>query len=226
MADFWCRCSFPPAATTIPALFTYIGLLDLGVLGLVVVRSWRWIGSLAYIGTQFLFWGWYSEHYHPEKRFAALLFQTAIFVIFAAADLAPNLRRRARRRRGVSTVGGQPLPLLRHLLRTPQRRPSRMDGYRRASSGGRLYRARPRATPPVPRRPRPRCWLRLGTALTFVTLAIPIQLDSNWITIAWGLEGLIMLWAALRLARPRCASSRQWCSRWRWDGSSFSIRRG
>jgi uncharacterized membrane protein len=36
----------------------------------------------------------------------------------------------------------------------------------------------------------------IGTALTFVTLAIPIQLDSNWITIAWGVEGLLMLWAA------------------------------
>ena len=37
----------------------------------------------------------------------------------------------------------------------------------------------------------------LGTALTFVTVAIPIQLDSNWITIAWGLEALVLLWTAI-----------------------------
>ena len=76
-------------------LFAYIVLLDLGMLGVVIGRSWRWIGSLAYVGTQFLFWSWYSEHYHSEKRPAALLFQTAIFLLFILAGLAPNLRRRA-----------------------------------------------------------------------------------------------------------------------------------
>jgi uncharacterized membrane protein len=37
----------------------------------------------------------------------------------------------------------------------------------------------------------------LGTALTFGTLAVPIQLDSNWITIAWSLEALVLLWVAI-----------------------------
>jgi uncharacterized membrane protein len=36
----------------------------------------------------------------------------------------------------------------------------------------------------------------LGTALTFVTLAIPIQLDANWITIAWSVEALMLVFAA------------------------------
>jgi uncharacterized membrane protein len=43
----------------------------------------------------------------------------------------------------------------------------------------------------------------LGTALTFVTLAIPVQLESNWITIAWGVEAAVLLWAGLETgARP------------------------
>jgi len=37
----------------------------------------------------------------------------------------------------------------------------------------------------------------IGIALTFVTLAIPIQLRSNWITIAWSVEALMMLWAGI-----------------------------
>jgi hypothetical protein len=43
---------------------------------------------------------------------------------------------------------------------------------------------------------RPALLATLGTALTFVTLAIPIQLEANWIAIAWSVEALLMLWAA------------------------------
>jgi uncharacterized membrane protein len=38
----------------------------------------------------------------------------------------------------------------------------------------------------------------IGVALTFTTIAIPIQLRSNWITIAWALEALLMLWAGIQ----------------------------
>jgi uncharacterized membrane protein len=37
-----------------------------------------------------------------------------------------------------------------------------------------------------------------GLALTFVTLAIPIRLDGKWITIAWAVEGAILVWTGLR----------------------------
>ncbi|HKY44214.1 MAG TPA: DUF2339 domain-containing protein, partial [Pyrinomonadaceae bacterium] len=45
--------------------------------------------------------------------------------------------------------------------------------------------------------------LLIAIALTFVTIAIPIQLQSNWITIAWAVEGLAILWAALEIQSVR-----------------------
>jgi uncharacterized membrane protein len=42
----------------------------------------------------------------------------------------------------------------------------------------------------------------LGTALTFATLAIPIQLHSNWITIAWGVEAAALVWVSWETATP------------------------
>jgi uncharacterized membrane protein len=42
----------------------------------------------------------------------------------------------------------------------------------------------------------------VGTALTFVTLAVPIQLESNWITIAWALEATALLWASFEATAP------------------------
>jgi uncharacterized membrane protein len=39
--------------------------------------------------------------------------------------------------------------------------------------------------------------LLIGIALTFVSIAMPIQLRSNWITIAWSVEALVMLWVGI-----------------------------
>jgi uncharacterized membrane protein len=39
-----------------------------------------------------------------------------------------------------------------------------------------------------------------GTALAFITVAIPLQLDKQWITIAWALEGAALLWLYTRIA--------------------------
>src|SRR6185503_2206557 len=45
--------------------------------------------------------------------------------------------------------------------------------------------------------------LLIAVALTFLTVAIPIQLRSNWITIAWAVEGVAILWAALEIRSVR-----------------------
>jgi uncharacterized membrane protein len=47
-------------------------------------------------------------------------------------------------------------------------------------------------------------WLSLfaAVALWFVALAVPIQLDRQWITIGWALEGVAALWLFGRLPHP------------------------
>ena len=41
-----------------------------------------------------------------------------------------------------------------------------------------------------------------AVALGFVTLAVPLQLEREWITIAWALEGVAVLWLWRRLDHP------------------------
>jgi uncharacterized membrane protein len=38
-----------------------------------------------------------------------------------------------------------------------------------------------------------------ATALAFVTVAVPLQLDKQWITIAWALEGAALVWLYRRI---------------------------
>lgn len=48
-------------------------------------------------------------------------------------------------------------------------------------------------------RDRGRLALVAGAALAFVTVAIPLQLDKQWITIGWGLEAAALAWLYLRI---------------------------
>ena len=38
-----------------------------------------------------------------------------------------------------------------------------------------------------------------GAVLAFVTVAIPLQLDKQWITIGWALEGAALAWLFRRI---------------------------
>jgi uncharacterized membrane protein len=182
-------------------LFTYIGVLDLGMLGIVVARRWQWIGSLAYVGTQLLFWGWYGEHYHPEKRGAVLLFQAAVFVLFMLADLAPHLRKSAGGWEEWIRLAVNPFVFFATCY-------SLLNGDHHdwmavlALVLGIVYAALARAELALGPADRRMLLVTVGTALTFVTLAIPVQLESNWITIAWGMEAVVLLWASFEAAAP------------------------
>ena len=48
----------------------------------------------------------------------------------------------------------------------------------------------------------------VGVSLTLITLAIPIQLEQNWITLGWAIESVILTWIgfASRSARMRLAA--------------------
>ena len=74
------------------SFFMYLFVLDAGALALL--KHWRGLSSIAYFGTQLLFWIWYNENYHHQKRGAVLIFQTAIFLLFLLAHLARELIRR------------------------------------------------------------------------------------------------------------------------------------
>ncbi|SPE36230.1 membrane hypothetical protein [Candidatus Sulfopaludibacter sp. SbA6] len=182
-------------------LFTYIAVLDVGMLLAVMARRWRWIGSLAYLATQLLFWAWHGEHYHPDKRAAALLFQAAIFALFMLADLAPRLRRSAAGWEEWIRLAVNPFVFYATCYFFLN--DDRHDWMAPLALGlAIVYAALARAElslRPVDRR---MLLVTVGTALTFVTLAIPVQLESNWITIAWAVEGAALLWASFEAAAP------------------------
>jgi uncharacterized membrane protein len=183
------------------SFFTYLVVLDAGALALL--KHWRGLSSIAYYGTQILFWTWYDENYHHQKRGAVLIFQTAIFLLFLLAHLARELLRR-----DAATLEDALLLLVNpfvffatayHLLNPTHH--DWMGAF--AIIMALLYAGIAKILLSRGVEARREILLLIAVALTFVTIAIPIQLRSNWITIAWAVEGVAILWAGLEIQSVR-----------------------
>ena len=183
------------------SFFAYLIVLDAGALALL--KHWRGLSSIAYFGTQLLFWIWYDENYHHQKRGAVLIFQTAIFLLFLLAHLARELIRRE-----TATLEDALLLLVNpfvfyatayHLLNPTHH--DWMGAF--AIVMALLYAGIAKIVLWRGLMKRREILLLIAVALTFVTIAIPIQLRSNWITIAWAVEGVAILWAGLEIRSVR-----------------------
>jgi uncharacterized membrane protein len=183
------------------SFFTYLIVLDAGALALL--KHWRGLSSIAYFGTQLLFWVWYDENYHHQKRGAVLIFQTAVFLLFLLAHLVRELIRR-----DSATLEDALLLLVNpfvffattyHLLNSTHH--DWMGAF--AILMALLYAGTAKILLSRGAKTRREILLLIAVALTFVTIAIPIQLRSNWITIAWAVEGVAILWAGLEIQSLR-----------------------
>ena len=183
------------------SFFMYLFVLDAGALALL--KHWRGLSSIAYFGTQLLFWAWYNEHYHHQIRGAVFVFQTAIFLLFLLAHLARELIRREQETlEDALLLLANPFTFFAttyHLYN-----PTHHDWMGPlAICMALVYASAAKFLMVRAMKSRREILLLIAVALTFVTLAIPIQLHSNWITIAWAVEGLAILWAALEIQSIR-----------------------
>lgn len=72
-------------------LFSYVALLNAGVLALGYRKQWRSLNYLAFVATMFTVTGWLLAWYGREKLAASLFFLTLFFLIFAALSLLQHL---------------------------------------------------------------------------------------------------------------------------------------
>ena len=179
-------------------LFTYVLILGAGLLVIELRRDWRWLTPISFLLSQFYFWGWYSEFYRPDKLERTVIFATLFFLLYAALPII-----RAVRFSGLSELDGLVvvansfayLGALYIMLWPQDRWPLTLLVL--ALSAGQILVARLVPPPKSGESPLTRL-LFAGLALTFATLAIPIRLDGKWITLAFAIEGAILVWTGFR----------------------------
>src|SRR5215472_4853933 len=179
-------------------LFTYLLILGAGLLFIELRRDWRSLTPVSFLFSMIYFWGWYERFYQPAKLERTLVFATLFLLLYA---IVPILR-------AVASSGANEIDMILVLANAfaylgalyamlwPQDR-GPMTLAVIALSAGHLVVARLIPPPKEGASPIMR-YLFAGLALTFATLAIPIRLDGKWITLAFALEGAVLVWTGFR----------------------------
>jgi uncharacterized membrane protein len=182
------------------ALFSYLALLDLGILALVIFKPWRRLLLLGFIGTLLLYVGWYAEFYNRSQLQTTLIFATIFFAIFAVAPLLMLREERA--------AGVMPLVLafvnaatyfLQSYAMISEISTSAMAWFSLILAAVYLLLNRLRPRSPDHAAENNLRLLHLALAVGLVTVAIPIRLEAHWITIGWFVESALLLWIGGRI---------------------------
>jgi len=74
------------------ALFTYLTILGVGVLGIAWVRNWKSLPPAQFAATLIYFWGWYSDFYRDNELTTTIVFATVFFILFATLPVVRSWR--------------------------------------------------------------------------------------------------------------------------------------
>lgn len=178
-------------------LFTYLALLNAGVLLVARTRQWPKAEWFAFAGMMLYFWGWWNGYYHADRRILTFGFATLFFLEFA---LLPVLQAR---RAGTLGAAQTTLVVLNSFGYLATLHRLLYDEHRWTLSGMLLLLAAMhlvvvRRLPTSEASPSLIRMLFGGLALTFVTLVIPVQLDGRWMSMAWAIEGAILIRVGFR----------------------------
>lgn len=186
------------------ALFTYVSLLDVGVLAVAYFKRWRVLDFLSFAATTLMTLGWAFRYYNKGKLWTTLLFISLFFVVYSLLSFFHNVLPRRRSRwfdvsllaANATVYFGFCYAMWTDALYT-EAAPATQALLIALFFAALFYYARTQS-------PADRLLAHayVGAAVTFLTAAVAIQLELQWVTIVWAVEGLMLTWAGLRAGEP------------------------
>jgi uncharacterized membrane protein len=181
-------------------LFTYIALLDAGVLAVAYFKRWRSLDFLSFAGTVAITLGWAFKFFAPQKVWTTLVFLSIFFLLYALLALFHNVLPGRQSRwfdvalaiANATFYFGLSYVLLEQAgfdHTTPATQALLVAVFFsqlfymtwRWSPDDRLLR-----------------YSYVAASVTFLTMALAIQLELQWVTMAWAVEALMLTWVGLR----------------------------
>jgi len=183
-------------------LFSYVCLLDLAILAMAIVKPWRRLLWGSFAGTLILYLGWYGEYYSQDQRAVTVLFAALFAALFAIVPLAT--RYEASTRFPGPSITLTLLPLFNAamfflaLYAMYERETATLTWFALTLAavylgiGGAFKKRFPGQDTKFIN------LLHVAIAIAFLTIAIPLKLDAQWITIGWLVESAALLWISVR----------------------------
>lgn len=184
-------------------LFSYVAILDLGMLVAAKYKPWRRLMWGAFVGTIVMYLGWYSSFYTKDVRGLTVFFAALFAAIFAAIPLVTPLQK-SRWHEGYSaTLTLLPLAnaavffLALFDMYDPAR--ATLTWYALALAAVYLglshaLQLRDDADSGTLKLVN---MLHVAIAVAFITIAIPLKASEHWITIGWLIESAVLLFVAV-----------------------------
>lgn len=178
-------------------LFSYIAIINIGILIISFKKYWKPIYYSSFSFTWLIYLSWYGLKYEIAQHFQiALWFSVLFFAIFYATFLAFKLIKKEK------FIGFDVVMLLANSFVFYGIGYSLFDDYPSGISflgvftlinaiihflvSVLLFRLK--------LVDKNLFYLSIGLVLTFITLAIPVQLEGSWVTMIWSAEALILFW--------------------------------
>jgi len=192
------------------ALFTYLAVLDAGMLVVAWYRRWPELGLMSFVFTQALYAAWFERWYHsvPPQQGVALVAAGIFLVLFSLVAPAEALSRRLPARAEQLWHGPGLLALAAPVAAFIVARQVLYPAHASALALACLvlaayYLVLAYATAEAPGVGPHLLMIHGGISLAFLTLTFPVQFAEHGLAIAWSVEGLAIVWGGLRLdARP------------------------
>jgi Predicted membrane protein (DUF2339) len=178
-------------------LFSYILILNTGILAIAYNKKWNLLNILAYIFSWVLYLGWLNTEINEEKiphYLGALLFAFAFYFMFTIINIINNIRNKGEFSKtqlmlltaNTFVFFGVGMAILNNYHPEFKGIFTTLVGVLNLVYAWFLYKKFGINKSAV--------YLLIGLTLTFVTLAIPIQFSGHYITLFWAAEAVLLLW--------------------------------
>ncbi len=174
-------------------LFSYIAILTLGILAAAYHRKWTLLNCLSLFFTFLLFAGWGISHYSYNKLWFTQAFLILYFLIFVLVSFLHNIMKRKETVTAdiVFILATAALFFGASVSNLTQAYPAYMGFF--SVLIAMFYFALGYICVKVNNDDLVLVFTFWGLAIAFATIAIPLQLKANWITIGWAVESVVLL---------------------------------
>ncbi|HYF29733.1 MAG TPA: DUF2339 domain-containing protein [Chitinophagaceae bacterium] len=184
-------------------LFTYIAIINAGILILSLKKYWKSLFYAAFVLTWVIYSIWFIWQYEPRHFNIAFIFLSVFFIIFYTTFLAYKLIRKEQY--GVDDVS----ILLSNAFIFYGFGYSILDGNEDTEHllglftvvNAVVHLAVSLVIKKLRLADKALFYLLLGLVITFITIAVPVQLDGSWVTLLWTMEAVIIFFIGRTQAR-------------------------